>query len=189
MHDEKFDGLAVEVNNIPIVVVGRDWPGDRQRFTLSHELGHLLLKGRLSETFDEEKAANRFAGAFLVPASEATKELGANRNWLEPVELCVLKQTYGLSMRGWIHRASDLGILNNAAAKRMWDYFRSRKWVKKEPGEQYEAEEPKLFKQLVFHAFGEELISESKAAELFGWPISKFRTIRNMGSCDQEIIN
>ncbi len=189
LHDEKFDGLAAEVNNIPVIVVGRDWPGDRQRFTLSHELGHLLLKGRLVKHIDEEKAANRFAGAFLVPSSEAVRELGANRNWLEPVELCVLKQTYGLSMRGWIYRASDLNILNNAAAKKMWDYFRSRNWVKQEPGEQYKAEKPKLFIQLVFHAFGEELISEAKAAELFGWSISKFRNIRNVGSCENETIN
>lgn len=171
LHDDKFDGLAAEVNGFPVIVVGRDWPGDRQRFTLSHELGHLVLKGRLSPHLDEEKAANRFAGAFLVPKSEALKELGNNRSWIEPVELHVLKQTYGLSMRAWIYRASDLGILNKSASRKMWDYFRKRNWIKNEPGNQYEPEVPKLFKQLVFHAFGEQLISESKAAELLGWAI------------------
>lgn len=189
LHDEKFDGLAASVNGTPVIVVGRDWPGDRQRFTLSHELGHLILKGRLAEGLDEEKAANRFAGTFLVPASEAIKELGYNRNWLEPVELCVLKQTYGLSMRGWIYRASDLGILNKASAKRMWDYFRSRNWIKKEPGKQYLSESPKLFTQLVFHAYGEELISESKAAELMRMSLVAFRKMRNTGSCEQDTTN
>lgn len=189
LHDDKFDGLATEVNSFPVIVVGRDWPGDRQRFTLSHELGHLILKGRLPSHLDEEKAANRFAGAFLVPKSEALKELGNNRSWIEPVELHVLKQTYGLSMRAWIYRASDLGILNQSASRRMWEYFRKRNWIKDEPGKQYEPEVPKLFKQLVFHAFGEQLISESKAAELLSWPITIFRKIRNEVLCEQEAIN
>ena len=49
------------------------WPGndkarpERQRFTLAHELGHLMLEGRLADGLDEEKACNRFAGAFLAP--------------------------------------------------------------------------------------------------------------------------
>jgi len=189
LHDDKFDGLAAKVNGFPVIVVGRDWPGDRQRFTLSHELGHLVLKGRLPPHLDEEKAANRFAGAFLVPKSEALKELGNNRNWIEPVELHVLKHTYGLSMRAWIYRASDLGILNKSASRKMWDYFRKRNWIKNEPGDQYKPETPKLFKQLVFHAFGEQLISESKAAELLGWPITLFRKIRNEVTCEQEALN
>ncbi len=189
LHDDKFDGFAAKVNGFPVIVVGRDWPGDRQRFTLSHELGHLILNDRLSSHLDAEKAANRFAGAFLVPESEALKELGNTRSWIEPVELHVLKQTYGLSMRAWIYRASDLGILNQSASRKMWDYFRQRNWIKNEPGEQYKPEEPKLFKQLVFHAFGEQLISESKAAELLSWPISVFRNIRNEVSCEQEALN
>ena len=189
LHDEKFDGLAAEVNGFPVIVVGRDWPGDRQRFTLSHELGHLILKDRLPPHLDEEKSANRFAGAFLAPRSEALKELGNNRNWIEPVELHVLKQTYGLSMRAWIYRASDLEILNKSASRKMWDYFRKRNWIKDEPGKRYEPEIPKLFKQLVFHAYGEQLISESKAAELLGWSMSIFRNIRNEVTCEQEALD
>jgi transcriptional regulator with XRE-family HTH domain len=43
-HGNRFDGLAATVNGMPIIVVGEEWPGDRQRFTLAHELGHLLMK-------------------------------------------------------------------------------------------------------------------------------------------------
>ncbi|MBL1275100.1 MAG: ImmA/IrrE family metallo-endopeptidase [Ectothiorhodospiraceae bacterium] len=188
-HNDKFDGLTAEVNEFHVIVVGRDWPGDRQRFTLSHELGHLILKGRLPPHLDDEKAANRFAGAFLAPKAEVLKELGSNRNWLEPVELHLLKQTYGLSMGAWIYRASDLGILNKSATQKMWRYFRERNWIKVEPGGQYSPEVPKLFKQLIFHAYAEQLISESKAAELLAWPTSTFRTIRNKVSCEQEALN
>jgi len=180
LHDNAFDGLAARVDDMPVVVLGKGWPGDRQRFTLAHELGHLVLKGRLSAELDEEKAANRFAGAFLAPDSEVRKELGEHRTRLEPNELAVLKKTYGLSMQGWMHRANDLGILSHGHYQEMVRFFSARGWRKTEPGEQYPGEEPKLFEQLVFRALAEDLISESKAAELMNCSLSKFRSMRNM---------
>lgn len=180
LHDNSFDGLAAHVNGTPVIVLGKGWPGDRQRFTLAHELGHLVLKGRLNAKLDEEMAANRFAGAFLVPDSEVRKELGARRTWLEPNELSVLKKTYGLSMQGWMHRANDLGILSDNHYRDMARFFSTRGWRKTEPGEQYRREEPKLFEQLVFRALAEDLISESKAAELMKQPLAEFRKLRNL---------
>jgi Zn-dependent peptidase ImmA (M78 family)/DNA-binding XRE family transcriptional regulator len=180
--NNRFDGMAATVDGIPVVVVGRGWPGDRQRFTLAHELGHLVLNGRLADGIEEEAAANRFAGAFLAPANEVLKELGEKRSWLEPGELAVLKKTYGLSMQGWMHRAKDLGILPDNHYIAMRKYFNSRGWNKTEPGEQYPQEEPQLFDQLVYRALGQELISESKAAELLRMPLIAFQKKRNMAS-------
>lgn len=180
-HGDAFDGMAALVNGIPVIVVGSGWPGDRQRFTLAHELGHLILKGRLATDVEEEIAANRFAGAFLVPDSEVRKELGERRTWLEPKELAVLKKSYGLSMGGWMHRANDLGILTDAHYLEMVKFFRARGWHKKEPGEPFPAEQPQLFEQLVFHALAEDLIGESKAAELLRVSLIKFQAMRNMG--------
>ncbi len=179
--DDGFDGLAAHVNGTPVIVVGNRWPGDRQRFTLAHELGHLLLAEHLAPSLDDEKAANRFAGAFLVPDSEVRKELGQHRTWLEPNELCVLKKTYGLSMQGWMHRANDLGILSDTHYRQMARFFSQRGWRKKEPCDDYPREEPKLFEQLVFRALAEDLISESKAAELMRKPLTEFRSLRNLG--------
>lgn len=180
LHENMFDGLAAHVDGTPVIVLGKGWPGDRQRFTLAHELGHLLLKSRLAPKLDEEAAANRFAGAFLVPEFEVRKELGERRTWLEPNELCVLKKTYGLSMQGWMHRANDLGILSDINYRRMAQFFSTRGWRKKEPCEDYPREQPKLFEQLVFRALAEDLISESKAAELLKKPLTEFRSIRNL---------
>jgi Zn-dependent peptidase ImmA (M78 family) len=184
-HGNRFDGLAATVNGMPIIVVGEEWPGDRQRFTLAHELGHLLMKGRLSDTLDEEKASNRFAGAFLVAKSVVFNELGQHRRWLEPQELCVLKKVYGLSMGGWMHRANDLGILADAHYQTMVRLFRARNWHKKEPCEDYPREKTQLFTQLVYHALAEDLIGESKAAELLRVPLKQFLSLRNMERADK----
>lgn len=184
-HGNRFDGLAATVNNTPIIVVGAEWPGDRQRFTLAHELGHLLLKERLSDTLDEEKASNRFAGAFLVAKTVVFNELGQRRRWLEPQELCVLKKVYGLSMSGWMHRANDLGILADVHYQTMVRLFRARDWHKKEPCEDYPREKTQLFTQMVYHALAEDLISESKAAELLRVPLKQFHSLRNMDRAAQ----
>lgn len=177
-----FDGMAAKVNEIPVIVVGSGWPGDRQRFTMAHELGHLVLSGRLAVGVDEEGASNRFAGAFLAPASEVRKELGEQRTWLEPKELEVLKKTYGLSMQAWMHRADDLGILPHTHYVAMRKFFSARGWHKVEPGEQYPPERPQLFEQLVYRALAQDFISESKAAELLRLSLSEFQKTRNMQS-------
>src|SRR5699024_9323263 len=73
-----FDGLAAEANGQTVVLGGADMSDDRERFTIAHDLGHLILAGRLGGELaeDEERACNRFAGAFLVPADEARNALG-----------------------------------------------------------------------------------------------------------------
>lgn len=187
IHDGKFDGLAVNVNGIPIIVVGKDWPGDRQRFTLSHELGHLILKGRLDPQLDDEIAANRFAGAFLATKPEVIKELGEKRTWIEPKELYVLKHAYGLSMNAWLYRAKDLGIISQVNFQNMMRFFNKQGWRKMEPGERIKPEKSQLFEQLVFRALAEELIGESKAAELMGLPIVIFREIRRNMDCGKDV--
>lgn len=188
--DKKFDGLSASVRGAPVIVVGRDWPGDRQRFTLAHELGHLILEGRLAGAvakMGEEKACDRFASAFLVPGAEILKALGNSRSWLEPRELYLLKHDWGLSMNAWLYRAQALGILNQASAGKMWRYFKMQGWRVTEPGEPYPKENPRRFDQLIYRALAEGLVGESKAAELMGIGLVELRARRRMdpGAVDE----
>ncbi len=183
--DHKFSGMVAYANDKPIVVVGKDWPGDRQRFTLAHELGHLVLEGRLPDNLDahaEEKACDRFAGAFLVPKERAIEALGNQRTWLEPQELSMLKKEWGLSMLGWILRARDLGILPQYRTNLMWNHFKDKGWNLKEPGDEYPSQDSHLYSQLVYRALAEEHIGESKAAELLSMTLSSLRALRNLTS-------
>ncbi len=181
---EKFDGLAAVANGMPIVVVGTHWPGDRQRFTLAHELGHLVLEGRLSKELDEEAACNRFAGAFLLPAQSVRQELGEHRNAVEMKELGLLKEEFGLSMAAVLYRARDLGVITPAYRDSLHRLFRIKGWHIAEPGEIYRAEKAHVFEQLVFHALAEDYIGESKAAELMKLPLTDFQRLRAMESMD-----
>ncbi len=185
--ENKFDGLAARVSGMPIVVVGRHWPGDRQRFTLAHELGHLMLQGCLAPDLDEEKACNRFAGAFLFPRESVRQELGGHRNAIELKELGLLKEEFGLSMAGILYRARDLDIISHAYREDQAKLFRFKGWFRKEPGQDYPAEKAHIFEQLVFHALAEDYIGESKAAELMNMPLQQFRRVRSMEGGDAAL--
>ncbi len=58
--------------------------------------------------------------------------------------------------------------------------FKEEGWQVREPGAQYQVEHTRLFDQLVFRALAEDLISESKAAELLGISVSQLRRTRHM---------
>lgn len=175
-----FDGLQATVAGQPIVVVSKAWSGDRQRFTLAHELGHLLLHGRLEDKVDEERVCNRFAGAFLLPASTMREQLGASRHNIEPRELYLLKQEYGLSMQACLYRAKDLGIISPTLHRTLSIAFSRKGWKREEPGTPYPQESTLLFQQLVYRALAESLITESKAAELLGLPLARFHQTRRL---------
>ncbi|HSO87556.1 MAG TPA: ImmA/IrrE family metallo-endopeptidase [Draconibacterium sp.] len=78
-HD--FDGLSSFVDHkIPVIVVNLNFPVERKRFTLLHELGHLLLS--VNQNFTEKEVENdfnRYAGAILIPQSKMIAEFGPSR--------------------------------------------------------------------------------------------------------------
>ncbi len=185
----RLDGLAASVNGTPVIVVSAQWPGDRQRFTLAHELGHLLLEGRLAQSIDEEKACDRFAGAFLLPKKSLIKCLGERRNRLESRELYLLKQEFGISMMGALIRAHQCRVIADSVKDSMFRYFSKKGWRTSEPGTPYPSEKTYMFRQLAYRALAEDYIGESKAAELIGLSTSELREERKMGGMDAAVVN
>ena len=180
--EKRFDGLMMHLDagtagTWPIVLLDDQWPGDRQRFTLAHELGHLVLHDRL-KGLKEEAACNTFAGAFMLPADVLRQHLGERRTQLEPRELYLIKKAYGVSMACVVYRAKDAGIITDAYYN-SWMFLRRQKgWATKEPGDQLLPEQPHAFEHLVYHALAEDYIGESKAAELLGISVHEFHALR-----------
>ncbi|MCW2488036.1 ImmA/IrrE family metallo-endopeptidase [Candidatus Symbiopectobacterium sp. NZEC127] len=184
---EKFDGFQASIGKQPIVVISSKWPGDRQRFTLAHELGHLILHVLLAEHLDEETACNRFAGALLFPEVAVHQYLGNKRHHLEIQELYLLKMDYGLSMMACIYRAKQLEIITEAKSKDLFMLFSMRKWRSQEPGQAYPVEQTSMFKQLIFRGLGEGILTESKAAELLGMSLVNFHQTRKLELSDDHL--
>ncbi len=179
---KKFDGLAGRIENTPVIVISTHQPGDRQRFTLAHELGHLVLHSRLGGDLDEEKACHHFAGAFLLPRQALIQHMGSHRQAIEAQELFMLKQEFGLSMMAILMRAGQCGIISANLQKSYFMKFNKLGWRTQEPGAAYPNEETWLFKQLVYRALGEDYIGESKASELLLMSLSSFHQERKLGA-------
>ncbi len=175
--DDRFDACtfyAGDDGRAPIVVAKSKIPGDRQRFSIAHELGHLMIEP--GGNLDAERAASRFAGAFLVPEKAARFELELSagtgrRRDLSDFELLALKQKYGMSMQAWIYRAKDLGIISEERATALFKRFRALGRHKREPGAQVPQEWPMRFELLVNLALAEEAISKRRAEELLNRPL------------------
>ncbi|MDB4000835.1 XRE family transcriptional regulator [bacterium] len=182
----KVDGLAGTIGKTPVVVVSTHSTGDRQRFTLAHELGHLVLHGRLAEGVKEEQACNHFAGAFLLPKSGVMQHLGNHRRYLEIKELDLLKHEFGISMQGVLFRAWQCSVISNSVFQNWCKTFSKKRYKAVEPGEAYPQEKTILLEQLVYRALGEEYIGESKAAELLSLSLSSFYKERMLGEIGES---
>lgn len=173
---DHFDALTLFANEeVPVIVVKEGAPGDRQRMSLAHELGHLVME--IPAHWSDravESAAYRFASAFLVPRSAAIRELGERRTHLDLYELHLLKHRYGMSMQAWIHRACDLGIISPSLAQELYRLFRVQGWHTEEPGDPYLPENTTRLERMVLRALVEGLISEGRAVELLGRPLETF---------------
>ncbi len=172
-----IDGLTARVRRpekgaVPVIVVNRKEWGERQRFTLAHELGHMVMD--VAAKLDEEKAAHRFAGAFLMPADALWAKIGKHRTAIGWGELFELKQLFGASVQAITYRCKDLGIFSEATFRRLFNDFTRFGWRRppyEEPLARQEGEEPKRFKRLTFRALAEGAISEAKAAELLSMSV------------------
>ena len=154
----KFDGLSGWCDEYPVIVINRNMSADRLRFTVAHEIGHLVMDTSAAEE-DEEKLAHRFAAALLVPAQDAKRALGESRDWLDWDELEELKRTYGLSMSAWIRRAYDLGIISKSDFIARNRDLRGRGWYAEEPGQYDGDEEPVHLEQMTQRAISEGAMS------------------------------
>lgn len=177
INNSDFDGFSCVINGMPFIVVNDNQAPVRRRFSIVHELGHILLKGNeLSENFDVEIACNRFAAAFLFPKESAFNFIGKNRTNVNYQELRNVSEEFGISIESVLYRLSDLSVLS-------WDYVKKMKCKLEEEGrlrsnnEKIFMKKPRLFEQLILRGLEEEYYNMNKAAELMGKPLLEFREI------------
>lgn len=169
---ENIDGLAARVRRsrgepVPIIVIRRGLHGERQRFNLAHELGHMLMDIQGDDKF-REKAAHRFAGAFLMPAEALWSNVGRRRSSIGWSELFALKRLFGASVQAITYRCADLGIFPPSLSQSLFKDF-SRLGFRSAPDyepEHLSEEKPGRFERLCYRALAEGAISEPKTAEL-----------------------
>jgi transcriptional regulator with XRE-family HTH domain/Zn-dependent peptidase ImmA (M78 family) len=173
--DEKFDGISAfaydEDRHVAAaaVVTRRGLSGDRQRLSLTHELGHLVLK--VAEDVDEEAAAFRFAGAFLAPEECVFREVGRRRVLIQWQELGLLKRQFGMSRQALMRRLRDLEVIT-PSYYRQWCIDISQMGYRKHEPDPLVPEQPQWFTRTVLRAVSEGLLSQEEAERMLGEKVS-----------------
>ena len=161
-----FDGLSEIVNNIPFIILMDYDDGARERFTIAHELGHLLLKIN-NESIDQEKACNIFASSLLMPKEAVIKEFGESRNNISLYELLAFKLEYKVSIAAILYRLRELNIISEYLYKKITIKLNSLGYKKDEPNN-INKEKSNQYTKLVHKLYADEIITINKACELLG---------------------
>jgi Zn-dependent peptidase ImmA (M78 family)/transcriptional regulator with XRE-family HTH domain len=104
------DAFSFYRGDVPFVLVNTRKTGERQRFDMAHELGHLVLHCE-SETVagrEAEHQAQRFAAAFLMPREDVLAQPLWN---VDPQRIIRGKARWGVSAMALAHRLRELGML------------------------------------------------------------------------------
>lgn len=129
----------------PIMMMNSGLPGDRQRFTLAHELGHLVMHDVPAD--DQEAEANTFASELLAPAAEIATQL-AGLTTRDFPRLLELKPSWGMSVAALIRRARDVEAITDRQYREFQVQLGRLGWRTLEPGT-LAAERPTLLQSAV----------------------------------------
>lgn len=133
----------------PLILFKQSESATRQRFSLAHELGHLVLhRGKKTGDPDTEREAHRFASAFLLPKAAFWREFPRSGSRIHWPGLIAMKERWGVSIQALLHRAADLELINAATYRSAYVRISQLGWRKQEPGEP-EPEVPELVRNII----------------------------------------
>lgn len=141
----KFAGVRV-LTETPyhLVLMNESLPCDRWRYTLAHELGHIVMHQLPNPNMERE--ADRFASEFLMPAHDIKAELYDIR--LE--RLAALKRYWKVSMGALLQRALHLDKVTPNQHRYLWSQMSAAGYRLKEPPElDPPKEHPSLLSEMV----------------------------------------
>lgn len=114
----------------PCILLNANHPRDRRANTAGHETGHFMstrksadvLDDATSETAREERYANAFGRAFLMPAravKQKFQDVTAGASSLSRRHIIVLASYFGVSREALVRRIEELGLIKRDS----WDWF------------------------------------------------------------------
>lgn len=112
-----IDGLSFRMEGLPpLFFMNKDVPGDRFRFSLAHELAHIVLHNAPDDDCKMEEEADRFAAAFLMPSIDIKPYLTSQKL----SGLGRVKAYWKVSIKALIRRSYDLALITPSQYKAMF---------------------------------------------------------------------
>lgn len=175
----RFDGDSFTVDGIFVIVLNKNFPSERKRLSLFHEVGHKVMK--FQEGVDEERLCNIFANEVLLPTEVFIGKIGRIRKDISLVELKDLQRQFGISVEAMMVKARQAGVISQNRYVSFYKYKNKSKRFKEEvESSVFEKECCQRYERLVFKLLANEVITESKCASLIGCSIQEVRENLNL---------
>ncbi len=158
----------------PYIFFTRGHSGDRQRFSLAHEIGHLVLHAYAQvDPETAEREADIFAAELLMPEESALEDIGAGE-FVSLRSLAEVKARWGISVRALIRRALDVHLIDAQRRTSLEKQYSARGWHRGEPVLVKE-ERPALMRSLMDASVGN--TSPTRLRASLGLPIMAAREL------------
>lgn len=144
---DAVDAFSVVIVDRPIIITTprRTKNVFRHRFSIAHEIGHLLLHADAEDhSAVIEKEADEFAAAFLTPASSIDLVLPQR---LDLAALDRLGRTWGVSPTSLVRRMLERGRTTESSARRAYQRLATTYDAKADPTTAYPGEVPTLLRK------------------------------------------
>lgn len=144
---DAVDAFSVVIVDRPIIITTprRTENVFKHRFSIAHEIGHLLLHADTGEhSAAIEKEADEFAAAFLTPAASMDAALPQR---LDLAALDRLGRTWGVSPHSLVRRMVERGRTTESSARRAYQRLAKINDPSADPSRAYPGEVPTLLKK------------------------------------------
>ncbi|MBL9085458.1 MAG: XRE family transcriptional regulator [Planctomycetales bacterium] len=153
----------------PLFFVNTESPADRWRFSLAHEVGHIVMHATPSP--DAETEADEFASEFLMPE----REVRADLHEITVAKGLRLKHKWRVSMQALIRRAKDLGVITQSKYTSLFAYLSKLGYRTREPAD-IAPEEPTTLSALLNHHTAALGYSRTELAEMTFCSVQRFQS-------------
>ena len=175
-YEEKFDGFCEYIDNLAFIILSSKGY-ERNRFTLAHELGHLILDfDNDIEDKEKERYCDYFASCLLMPSKAMKKEFEFNnicttRN-VSINEIILIAKEYKVSINAVIMRLNTLGIIDDNQKRNLFILLSKAGLRTKQL--KLINEHPTRRDKIVFRLEAEKIISTDEAVKYLGVTTDEF---------------
>lgn len=173
------------------VAVNRSHPVERQRWSLTHELGHFLRDREAGDVLEEggssqqpmELFPDAFAKEFLMPSSGVRKRFAerCRSGKFTPVDLHTLARAFGISFQAMTLRLEELRLLPRGSYEKITrSRLRPQELGPKDerpPVSLLRLGLPERYVELAVSAYDQELLSEGELADFLATDVATARAV------------
>jgi len=170
-----ISGTGMRLANLPpIIFINKALPPDRYRFTVAHELAHLVLHDTPRETMEDE--ADEFASELLMQKLEFKVSVSQFGKAPTLRNLVALKPYWKVAISAMIMRMAQVGVISESSKRSFYIQMSTLKMRLNEP-QPFPKERPTLYEKIIKGAIGDFNDDAAAANKIMKMPDDVFKRL------------